>query len=208
MIAAAHQTMLAPQGAPYRLLDYIEGDGAQFIDTGYKIGPTDTLDFEIAFGTITDQSDKARFIGRVQRPNIVYQISTTSGLIIFQYFANTTGADTRITSVSNTWFRFRADAGTKKLTTYNAEGSVITTTYAASAWPTGASTVNLILFRRYDVATCFDGKCRRFTVEGKHDWNAALDPNGRPCMVDLIDPANPAYLYNGGTGEFVPGPDK
>ena len=190
---------------PYTLLDYIKGDGAQYINTGYQITPTDTIEFEIALGTITSNDDRTRFIGQIQRPIMVYQISVSTTLVIWQYFANTVSADARTTVATDTWYTFRADAQTKVLSIKNSSGTVIATTNASSAWPTGTATNPLTLFRRYDVTTCFDGKCRRFTVDGKHDWRAALDPNSRPCMVDLIDPANPAYLYNSGTGEFTPG---
>ena len=202
MTRAGHHTMMG--GGGFSLLDYIKGGGAQFIDTGYQITPSDSIEFEIAFSSLAE-SDLARFIGQVQRPTMVYQISISLGYIVFQYFKNTTDKRVQIATVANTWLTFRADASSKVMSIRNAAGSVVATTTNTSDWPVGTATNPLTLFRRYDVTTCFDGFCRRFTVDGKHDWRAALNANGRPCMVDLINPAKPVFLYNGGTDEFTPG---
>ncbi len=191
--------------SPYKArLEYIEGTGTQYINTGYQISPEDTVEFKISFSVIEYDADTCRFIGLVQRPyGMVYQVSLASGLgLVLQWFA-TGGADVRVSERKNVFYRFVADADNRRSTIYNASDVQLATTSVGSYWPTGTAPYPLTLFKRYDKTTCFKGKCAYFEIKDKHRYIPVLDWSDVACMYDEV---TGSFLYNQGSGEFSAGP--
>lgn len=103
---AGHHAMLAPSGLPtgWRLLEYVESTGAQFVDTGIAPG-ANALDYEIVFSHDAT-TIKAGFGCR--QTSSAY---TTGTYVVF--LRSNSGSEARIDIVNNGGARYiRATAGT------------------------------------------------------------------------------------------------
>lgn len=207
---AAHQTMLAPHGAPLPYdaeVEYLESTGTQYIDTGVlcdnntnvEIGALwNTTSYNmVMFGVLDNSSGTTyRFMTQIYNQNNP------------QSYWGTSTSSTRSGAARNEWHDYALGSGVFKV-----DGSTVQTWADVSF----ATTANLFVFARSlknvnDPATIADSFFRGRVRYVRIMKSGTLVRSFVPVRVGqtgcLYDRVSGTLFGNAGTGAFPIGPDK
>lgn len=210
MIPAAHQTMLAPQGAPLPYdaeVEYLESTGTQYVDTGVPNGEPFTvfLDFSIDASAETNNSLFGSFASSSRR--MIYVTALTNGKKRIHLSHGASGNSFSVGDLV---------AGTRHTVRVRQSGSF---EYQVDGGAVGTrdfgndlaeqSGVTLWLFNRSGTPNPCPMRLYAATIR---DANDVLVRDYQPVRKNaagyLYDRVSGTLFGNAGTGAFVIGPDK
>lgn len=196
--------------ADYLPLEYIEGTGTQYINTGYEVKESSRFVLDAMITAESVSSGTARQLFQVQRYNawtgygayLSYQAGGVelrgkwnSGAVTVGYVGAMIGRIAQI-SLDSSRITMSDDAGHSVSAAFSNAWSAIGKPmylFTANYDTGGVDTTNIGRFR-----------CYRFRIfEGDtlvHDFFPAEDGDGVACMYDIV---TRQYKYNAGTGEFL-----
>ena len=196
----AYEAEVTTNAVTYTSVEYIESSGIQYIVTDFY--PNNNANFTIEF------SPMAAKTGGIWGCRASSGYSDETAFIAFYYDTNKIRRDVQNSTSTffsttfslGSWYSFYWD-NTKVVINDTTTAAIVTKTVpgypfmlfngssAGGPYSTG-STARFRLFAADDAAGY---KC---------DLRSALDPDGTPCMYDII---NDKYYYNAGTGSFTYG---
>ena len=188
--------MALPSG--YKLLEYIQSSGTQYVDSGFVPNQDTRVKVECA---LVPSTEDTRFLlgSRSAANSNEFQIATSSGYYRTDY--NTTHSNLSNTSYGNE--KFYIDKN-KNVTNLNNEYSA-TATYSRFSCP-----VNLYIFGTNNNGSFYHGATAKVYTCKIYD-NDVLVRDFVPCIKDdgefgLYDLVGKQFYGNVGTGTFTAGP--
>ena len=211
---AAHQTMLAPQGAPLPYdaeVEYLESTGTQYVDTGVK--PDDTTVFS-AEGLFDYAASATRFGTRDS-----FKVASFTFLSVSRGFRSSIGSGSD--SVVNSFFETKKNAKTIELDGPGRAGRAVFvdgTNESATSATSGTAfscSHSFLLFAFNDGGTVILATGSRISActivkSGVllRDFIPVRVGSGSSAVGYLYDRVSGTLFGNAGTGAFTIGPDK
>lgn len=217
MIAAAHQTMLAPQGAPLPYdaeVEYLESTGTQYVDTGVEPTPTLSLDCS---GYFPNAVPGARFGSRVSATSECFYVVGVShygaDAARFAFGASGTGVELQRYADPKPIRRFILDAASKTAELEYADGTSGALSFSQSAfvgsYPLFLLAANVAGTASHSITGTRLSACR--ILDGStlvRDFQPVRVGSGSSAVGYLFDRVSGTLFGNAGTGAFVIGSDK
>ena len=190
----------------YRLVEYLEGTGTQYIDTGIIPANTDTVASGFQFTNITISDNTLFYIDNGQAGSNAYGFSiantSTSGQYVYvcgwgNNYARVSGVDTAKHTMSLCNGVFTVDNNT------------ISTSSSSSTSPNVTRSIKLFGWNR-NSTVIIKGLVRVFSFTMKSSSNTTLI-NLVPCVrksdskPGMLDTVTKTFFTNSGTGEFAVG---
>ena len=210
MIVAAHQTMLAPQGAPLPYdaeVDYLESTGTQYVDTGVK--PDDTTVFS-AEGLFDYAASATRFGTRDSET-----VASFTFLSISSGFRSSIGSGS--VSAVHGLFATKKNAKTIELDGPGRAGRAVfvdgtnESATSATSGPAFSCSHNFLLFAFNNggtVALATGARISACTIVKSGVLVRSFIPVRVGTVGYLFDRVSGQLFGNAGTGAFAIGPDK
>lgn len=215
MIAAAHQTMLAPQEAPLPYdaeVEYLESDGTQYVDTG--IVPESGTSFEAEYiqTTMPYQFAPIAYCGNAYNSSDTFGSAVNNAIGINNYFGtafNLHVGDYKIALGQRILFAFRR-SGSSIVASNITTGVTDTASFGGATYTKGSRSL-YVLNGNAGTADLAHPACMKLYYFKLYN-NGVLARDFQPVRVGstgyLYDRVSGTLFGNAGTGAFTIGPDK
>lgn len=173
-------------------VEYIEGTGTQYIDTGIS-GGTNAA-YEISFNTLSSKRVNYEQYFAGDRASTIPKIYCSGNNIVAQVNA---GTDKSLYAIADTPHVVRYDADGK----IYVDGTFL---YDCGSASEGWGNLSWYIFNSHEESTLTSSMKLYYLKMYKdgvleRDFRPALDTNGVPCLYDEV---TKQYFYNAGTGTF------
>jgi hypothetical protein len=219
VIAAAHQTMLAPPALPYDAeVEYLESTGTQYVDTGVLLARSGAVvDYRVRFSytSLSTATNRYSVCGAYEKTGAGRRNGyTTTRSATSAFMAIAIGASAPNTSVSASVgtvydFSVRIDDPSKRVTVVSGGATVLSQTISGD-YPSitnylfarnGSTPEEFSSARLYSFSQSVDGVLVR-------DFIPVRVGSGAGAVGYLFDRVSGTLFGNAGTGAFGIGPDK
>lgn len=189
--------MSDPFASPYRLVEYLESDGTQYIQTDYTPVANDNIDVKLYLTSNASECPFSAGTGTYQTIAVI-----ANGILYIRYFA-VNGAN--LGSFATGVCRRIVVSKTGMCSVYSAEGSIIAQAQSQYISQLDGNDTTLRLFGRRTTGTSYYGRIYDFTILNDGETKIHLVPcirksDNKPGMYDTV---TKTFYTNAGTGEFI-----
>lgn len=203
----ADYIMYGEQSSPYTELEYIQGIGAQYLDTGITPKATQRIEIEVQLDAVTawERLFGVTDNGAVTRGNVLGDYGSDNFFVVkFAEYFNYDEVPVKITMLLNTKYKLSVDYSTKEVKLNDVSLGHVT---EALAYDT--RTIQVFSGADSDV-TPSKMKLYSFKIYEGDELVLDLIPVKRNSdnVVCAYDTVSEEYFTNEGTGVFTAGPEK
>lgn len=208
----ADYIMYGEQSSPYTELEYIQGIGAQYLDTGITPKATQRIEIEVQLDAVTayERLFGVTDNGAVTRGNVLGDYGSDNFFVV--KFANGSfeydTVPVKITMLLNTKYKLSVDYSTKEVKLDDVSLGHVTET--PTEMPAG--TINHILLFSASNSDVAPSKMKLYSFKIYEGDELVLDlipvKRNSDNVVCAYDTVSEEYFTNEGTGVFTAGPEK